>query len=330
MARRVGIELELLAPPGSSRAALAAAVADEIGGAVTRGWHHDSEPSAHPQFATFRHLTPAFDVADAAGEPYLRIVDDITITDDLERGAPSPDGWQRIISDDARLLHMVAHHLPVTGIDGNAVAAAAEVMGLTWGEKDGTFRLAGPNDAAVALITGVPGDRCRVAECISPPLTNGVDEWLERIVAVATKLGCAVPAEGATHAHYDAAPFRTHEALARLAWAFSDGDIDLIRTRFATNPRCRRIGALPAGLVELVESDEYDALSWDEVATRVRGVEGITKYADVNVLHLVAERPRTDTVEFRMLPSSLDVTELHQLRGDLDRLVDHILNEPGG
>ena len=49
---RIGFEIELLAPPGSSRRTLADRLARDDDGHVTRIFHTDSEPSLVPAWAT--------------------------------------------------------------------------------------------------------------------------------------------------------------------------------------------------------------------------------------------------------------------------------------
>lgn len=63
---RTGVEIELLAPPRGDRLALAAEIARRCGGRVERSFHNDSEPSLVPGIGLFLHLTPSFEVRDAA------------------------------------------------------------------------------------------------------------------------------------------------------------------------------------------------------------------------------------------------------------------------
>ena len=104
---RIGFEIELLAPPGSSRADLAAEVARRSGGGVHRFFHTDSEPSLVPGLDHFIHLTPGFDVVDERGRPMCRLVDDITIRADLDPRVPPRPGWYRIVGDEPDLFARV-------------------------------------------------------------------------------------------------------------------------------------------------------------------------------------------------------------------------------
>ena len=85
---RTGFEIELLAPPGGSRADLAEGLARGCGGTVRRFFHTDSEPSLVPGMDHFIHLTPGFAVVGPDGEERCRLVDDITIRFDLDPAAP--------------------------------------------------------------------------------------------------------------------------------------------------------------------------------------------------------------------------------------------------
>lgn len=324
MTFQVGTELEILAPTGSSRATLAEGVARSIGGSVVEDWHVDSEPSAHPDLEVFHHLTPAFTVFDASGDQYLRLVSDVTIHADLHVKEPSRPGWHRVLSDDQRFLRMVGQFLPAMNASSDDLEALADRFGLTTERKGDTTRLHDSSGASVVMFTTLPGEKERVTECISPPLTEGFDEWLSVVIGTANDLGFTVPTEGATHFHYDAELFRRPDVFQQLVFAFG-ANVDVIRQKMQTNPHCRRLGALPAGLIELVESDRYATMSWPDVAAAAGAVDGLTKYNDVNVLHLLADAPKHDTVEFRMLPSSLEIDRVRQLRADVDTLVRHLL-----
>ena len=67
---------------------------------MRRSFHTDSEPSEVPGVGVFRHLSPAFDVVDAQGQPVVRLVDDMTIEADLA-SAPGLPGY-RVLCDDAQ------------------------------------------------------------------------------------------------------------------------------------------------------------------------------------------------------------------------------------
>ncbi len=324
MTYRVGTELELLAPVGMSRATLAHEVARVIGGTVVAGWHLDTEPSAHRSIEVFQHLTAAFDVLDGNGERYLRVVHDVTIHSDLNVKAPAVDGWYRVVSDDRRILRMVEPFLPATGLGDDDISAVAGRFALGHETRNGMTRFFDSSGASVAMITGDRGEKQRVAECISPPLVDDHGQWVEVVVGTADRLGFTVPAEGATHFHYDAELFAQPEAFARLVTTFGH-DLDSIRRAVGTNPNCRRLGPLPQSLVDLVEDPAYDRLTWDEVAAKARTIDGVTKFADVNVLNLVAQQPKLPTVEFRMLPASIDPARLAALRTAVDGIVDGLL-----
>ena len=88
---RIGFELELLAPRGSSRRPLAAALANRCGGQVRPVWHHDSEPAAVPRLGgRFLHLTQGFEVFRDLGDLLCTLVDDVTIIADLDPAAADP------------------------------------------------------------------------------------------------------------------------------------------------------------------------------------------------------------------------------------------------
>ena len=328
MSYRIGIELELLAPVGSTRATLAEAIATKVDGEVITNWYLGSERSRRRPNDIVNHLTPAFDVADSDGKHVVRIVDDATIHKDLDFKAPSPPGWSRIMSDDARFLRMLEHRIPPSQRSNlEELQPLVAGYGLEVADNGRALRFQDSAGMAVALHCNVPRDRPRVAECISPPLESGVDEWFALIGETAAELDFTVPHESATHFHYDGDTFRDPVVFRRLVRTFS-GDIEPIRTQFETNPACRRLGALPNSVLAVVNSDDYAALSWPEIAERCRATKDVVKWADVNISKLILVDHKLDTVEFRMLPGSLSVEQLQFMRMSTDSLVDALRANP--
>ena len=323
---RAGIEIELLAPAGCSRLELAELIARRSDTSVVAGWHLDSETSAHQNHRFFHHMTPAFDVTTSAGTPIARLVDDITVQADLDHSAHSAPTWRRVVGDDPRILRMLTSSLAPIGAGMENVAVLAEGFGLVAEAKDEAIRLADSSGASVALVAGMPGERERVCELISPPLRSGLGEWVESTVGAASELGFTVPREAAIHLHYDADLFRSKANVERLLWAFGDS-LSEIRASFGTNEHCRRIGPLPSGLVSAIE-DLPENAAWADVAAALRAVDGITKYADVNITQLIAEQPTLPTVEFRFLPGSASVGDILDLVARSDEIVAHLTADP--
>ncbi|MEM9893553.1 MAG: amidoligase family protein [Actinomycetota bacterium] len=320
----MGIELELLAPPRRSRRRLADEIAGKIGGRVAMNWHYDSDRSQHPEFGSFAYLTPAFDVIGRHGRAFVRLADDATIVTDLDRTAPGAQGWRRLLAGDREWLNRLKPYLaPLADLD-ERVAEAAAALDLRVEPRGRRLCLLDGDGGLVAEVAGVTGERPRVAEAISPPLTSGVETWVELVIGTADELDFGLPIEGATHLHYDAEPFRTPAAFRRLVLAFS-GDLADVRRRFASNTNCRGIGPLDPALAAVVQADDYDGLSWEEVRQRCRATGVVTKYCDVNLQHILADVPRIDTVEFRMLPATLDPAQFAHLHGEVEALIDSIV-----
>src|SRR5262245_11001658 len=104
IAWKIGVEMELLAPRGSSRRALASRLARAAGGGVVPFLHPQSEVSLVPGVPVFDNLTLGFEVRDGDGRPVATCVDDLTLPDALDPQRASREGWFRIVSDDMRLL----------------------------------------------------------------------------------------------------------------------------------------------------------------------------------------------------------------------------------
>jgi hypothetical protein len=299
---RVGFEIELLAPRGLTRADLAHAVATAVGGEVALAFHRDSEPSAVPGMGTFRHLTRGFEVVDTEGRGVCSVVDDVTIVADLDvRAAPVP-GWHRIVTDDARLLNLLAQVCDPAAPVEHVLDPVATLFGTEVTRTGGSiYKVTDRDGASVAMAAPLPGERHRPAEIVTAPLEREHGAALDRLLRPAAELGFTVPVEAAVHLHFDAAPFRTPLAFANVVALFSAWR-EPLRALLGTNPACRRLGPPPPALVELVDTLR-GLSSWAEVLGAVSTVE-LTKFSDVNLLHVIRAPMIKDTLEVRILPGA--------------------------
>ncbi len=313
---RLGFEVELLAPPGASRATLAAALADcgtgrgsgATDGSVRTIFHHDTEPSLVKGRPVFHHLSRGFDVV-ADGRLACRLVDDVTIQDDLDRHVSPADGWYRILSDDSRLLRLVEQLADPAADLSDVLKPVAEAFGASAETLAGKrVRVDDVAGATIAIAAPQGGERERVCEIITPPLVSDVEATLAALLEPAAALGFTVPVEAAVHVHLDAAPFRSAAALRRLVRVFSQDRDELWRT-LGTNPACRRLGPLPTELVDGVEQNGFQHWSWDRIAEWLRSLP-LTKFSDCNLTNLAAPAARIDTVELRLLPGSIDAASI--------------------
>lgn len=297
---RTGFEIELLAPPGGDRRALADEIAARCGGAVEETFHTDSEPSLVPGMGHFWHLTRGFEVRDAAGEPVCSLVDDITLTADLDREAAPRPGWFRVLSDDVRLLRLVVastdpgcglHHV----LDPVAAAFGTEVQHV-----GAAYRAVDDTGAVVAMAAPLPGERQRPCEIVTPPLTADHEGALEALLGPARDLGFTVPHEAAVHLHVDGAPFRSVHTFSNLVRLFGWWR-EPLRALLGTNPACTKLQALPAALLDLVDQPVE---SWPALQ-RAAATTGLSKYFDVNLTALLTDTPFRDTVEVRVLPGAV-------------------------
>ncbi|AEE46436.1 amidoligase family protein [Cellulomonas fimi] len=324
---RTGFEVELLAPAGSDRLVLAERIAADHGGRVDRSFHTDSEPSPVPGVDLFRHLSPAFDVRDASGAPVARLVDDVTIRADLDgTGARGHRGWYRVLSDDARLLRLVERHVDPAAPLASVLDPVAALFGVTADVRTGSARVNDTSGATVAVVLPLPPGRERPCEVVTPPLVTGHRAALAALLGPARELGFTVPHEAAVHVHVDAGPFRTPTAFANVVDLFTHWR-EPLRAALGTNPACRRLGPLPpeaAALAARVRGD--DPPTWEALAAEARRA-GLTKFADVNLTQLVAQRPVRDTVEVRVLPGSIDEDAIVRAAGLVEALLRRCLDD---
>jgi hypothetical protein len=315
--RRTGFEIELMAPPGHSRRTLADDLAARRGGRVRPIWHSDSEPSLLPGLGRFLHLTIGYEVLRADGSPLCTLVDDITLRDGLDAGAPPPPGWYRLLSDDPRLLSLLAAHCDPAAPLAHVLDGAARLWGTPVHRFGDVHRLDDPSGATVALATPDGGERERPCEIVTPPLAGGHHEALEELLGPARDLGFTVPAEAAVHLHVDGAPFRRPRALANVIRLFAHWR-DPLRDLLATNPACRRLAPLPAALVAAADAP---APSQDEL--RKAAAEGaLTKFFDVNLTQLLTDTPARDTLEIRILPGAVEAGPIIHQAALIELLLD--------
>lgn len=296
-----------MAPPGSDREVLARDLAGRFGGAVRRVLATGSEPSAVPGMGAFWHLAPAFEVRDARGAVVATLVDDVTLVADLPRGGPHHPSWYRILSDDQRLLRLVAARVDPTAPLGRVLDPVAELFGTGVQHFPAATRVNDATGATIALAAPLPAGRERPCEVVTPPLVGDHAAALEALLAPARELGFTVPHEAAVHAHVDGAPFRCVAAftdLVRLTGRWRG----VLRAALGTNPACTRLGPLPPELVDLADRPWPDAggrSGWSRLQEAARATKPV-KFCDVNLTALLTDAPQRDTVEVRVLPGTDD------------------------
>jgi hypothetical protein len=315
--RRIGFEIELMAPPGRSRRSLAYDLAGRLGGRIRPVWHHDSEPSLVPGLGRFLHLTQGFEVLRADGSPLCTLVDDITLKDGLDARTPAPPGWHRILSDDPRLLSLLDAQCDAGAPLGEVLDPVAALWGTRAQMVADVVRLDDLSGATVALAAPQGGERERPCEIVTPPLSENHAEALEELLEPARDLGFTVPNEAAVHLHLDGAPFRDPRVLANVVLLFAHWR-EPLRELLQTNPACRRLAPLPGPLVSAAGADHPETDRLRKAAT-----EGeLTKYFDVNLTQVLTDTPFRDTIEIRILPGAIDAGEIVHRAALVELLLD--------
>jgi hypothetical protein len=307
----IGCEIELLAPRGSSRRTLAEHYAKAADGAVRTFFHPQSELSVVPDVPVFENLTLGFEALDARGEVIAKCVDDLTLIEDLDREHPPQPGWFRVVSDDRRLLELVARTGRADAGPMEAVAPIAKLFGVEPEVfPDEIIRVTDRMRSPIAIASRLPGERERPCEIVTPPLVRDHEARLAALLGPARELGFTLPVEAATHIHFDGAALRDARAFRNLVRLVSTWSPALKRL-VGTNPRCRRLGGWPDELHEVVEASDFGELPWDEAKDRLADV-GLSKYCDVNLKNIVHDVPDKPTIEVRVLPGLRDTPPILQ------------------
>ena len=302
---RIGVEIELLAPKGGSRKILADAIAERFGGRVRRFFHPQGEHSKAVNTAFFENLTLGFAIENDAGDILAQCVDDFTLQDDLDKRHPPLPGWYRIVSDDARFLRLLMRHADAREPLETVLDPIARLFGVSaeFGEG-GMIRIADDTGAPIVLAAPLPGERERPCELVTRPIETDHLGELETLLGLAKSLDFTIPAEAATHIHFDGAPLCDAATLANLIRYLARHG-EALKAQFGVNPRCRRLGGWSPELIRLADSPEFAALDWDRAKDLLRQVK-LTKFCDFNLRNLVYRTEGKHTFEVRIFPVSLE------------------------
>ncbi|MXO55363.1 hypothetical protein GRI36_00570 [Altererythrobacter gangjinensis] len=302
---KMGFEVELVAPRGSSRLQLADKVARSCGGTVSRFFHPQSEPSDTPDRPTFENLTLAFHVTGSTGEHIASFVDDLTLQADMnKRKAPLP-GWYRIIADDGRILRLVMRHCDPDASHMELLGPLAELFGTSPQPHEGNMvRVVDDRGISVAIAAPLPGERERPCELVTAPIAADHEVVLTDLLGQAAELGFFIPTEGATHIHFDAERLCSARVIAKLVAVLEKFGDDLKRV-VGVNANCVRLGSWPASLRELTSGAEFQALEWPDARAALAALK-LSKYCDFNLLNIASRNTAKHTFEVRILPASLD------------------------
>ncbi len=305
----LGLEIELLAPRGSSRLTLAQALADLHQGQVRCFFHPQSEPSQIPNAPVLENLTLGFEVIDKEGKSVAQCVDDLTLQADCLKPAPPVPGWYRIVSDDIRLLRLVTRVAQASDPLDQVLAPVAELFGVELIQgPGGMVKVSCEDGLTIAIAAPLPGERERPCELISPPLLRSQIPLVEKWLSLAQDLHFTAPLEGATHLHIDASSFCSVDIfrnLINLLWTHGAN----LRRLLRSNPNCRKVGMVPESLWQIVQSESWPDLDWEQACQQLKPLN-LSKYMDFNFRNMIFQIPHKYTIEVRILPVWLDFEPL--------------------
>ena len=323
---KVGVEIELLAPRGSSRETLAAAIAGRFDGTVHRFFHPQSEPSKIVGTPVLENLTLGFEVRDLQGQPIAWCVEDLTLQADCDRHHPPRAGWYRIVSDDIRLMRLVQRVADPSAPLERVLDPVARLFDIRpEGGPGGMVRVRDRVGPPIAIAAPLPGERERPCELIVPPMVGGQGDRIGQLLGIARELRFEVPLEGAIHVHFDAARLCCARVMRNLVRWFGRYGSEL-KEHFGCNPHCQRLGDWPDALYSLVEQADWLELDWETARERLK-TTGLTKYCDFNLSNLVVGDADKFTFEVRVLPVWMEEEPILEAIGLLsfvlrDQIVD--------
>jgi hypothetical protein len=320
---RVGVEIELLAPPGTDRGQVARAIAASVGGSCRPMFGRSTEPTRRGPTRTLYNLSLGTAIHTDDGVELAHVVDDMTIRDGMSSDL-STSGDYRIVTDDKRLAQLISRHADPSAPLDRVLDPVVELFG---GElhpnRDRNRWMAFVEGRSLATALLQLEERRRVCEIVTGVISDDHRDRLAALLEPARELGCVVPTEAAVHVHFDAEPFRRADRFAGLVDLF-DRRRDELKERFGTNPACRYLGPLPRSLIELCRTPGFRERPWKEVEELTRGIE-FQKLLDLNLRNLRYRTRGKDTVEVRILPGSIDpdhiadqVEDLRTILGQLD------------
>ena len=302
---KTGFEVELLAPRGSTRLDLALRIAHRRDGTVRKFFHPQQEPGGADGQTIFENLTPGFEALDSEGRPLARFVYDVTLQADFDRKAAALPGWYRILTDEGRLLRLIARNCDPDAPLDRVLSPIAALFGTTAEmHASGMVKVSDERDVSVAIAAPLPGERERACEIVTPPLDRDQEAVLGFLLGEAKAAGFTCPWEGATHVHFDATPLLSAGTIANLVAVLSRHG-DALKRLVDVNPHCIRLGKWPDRLLALVVAEGFAALDWPAARKELSTV-GLTKHCDFNLLNLVNVNKAKHTFEVRILPASLD------------------------
>ncbi|MAR08321.1 MAG: amidoligase enzyme [Cyanobium sp. NAT70] len=302
---KIGFEIEYLAPRNYSRKDLACAIASFYGGHITRIFHQQVEPSLVPDQPVFDNLTLGFKVNDREDQLIALCVDDLTLQNDLQKSCLPKQGWYRIVSDDTRILQLIRCHCdPNLPIDQVLIRLAELFHTTLQADGSGMHRVIDASGKSVAIVAPLPGERERPCELVTAPIAEHHRERLGCLLDLVNQLQFQIPAEAATHLHFDATCFYSPDLFKNLVLVYRKYHV-LLEHMFPPNRRCRRLGAWPNQLFDLISHSSFETLGWPD-ARQLLAELPLTKYCNYNLINIINQDPIKPTFEIRNLPAMLD------------------------
>ena len=305
---KVGYELELLAPFGKNRRDLADHLVGSLGDSIQPIFHRESEywPGANDSKPYFC-LTKGFEIL-RAGQPTLKVINDMTIELGLDPNVPQQGDWYHILADDIRLIELIKKQCDPAQPTDKILEPIASLFGLEVQHSQKVWAVIKPGMAPICGTHSYMTDRHRICEVVTSPIETNHHQALTTLLDSCKEFGCTLPVEAAFHMHFDGEAFSNSSSLLRfIRYCHVWGDV--LKAIIPPNPNCKRLGGYSNSVIDYAFDLQNEQKTFDQVKMELKELKPV-KYCDFNFNNILIGDPQKLTVEVRVIPMIMDSAAL--------------------